>query len=92
MNITPGMKLEELDTPALLVDIDRMERNIQAWQTDISSHLESMSEEQGVVKLGDSLELNVDDRLMFYPIHVCTTVNQSDELIGIRNGRVEKVC
>jgi D-serine deaminase-like pyridoxal phosphate-dependent protein len=55
------------------------------------TYLESMSEEHGVVTLGAGVELNVGDRLAFYPIHVCTTVNLSDELIGMRNGRVEKV-
>ncbi len=53
--------------------------------------LESMSEEHGVVKLGDGVKLEVGDRLAFYPIHVCTTVNLSDELIGMRNGQVETV-
>ena len=55
------------------------------------AYLESMSEEHGVVKLGEGVKLEVGDRLAFYPIHVCTTVNLSDELIGMRNGQVEKV-
>jgi D-serine deaminase-like pyridoxal phosphate-dependent protein len=55
------------------------------------AYLESMSEEHGVVKLGEGVKLEVGDRLAFYPIHVCTTVNLSDELIGMRGGRVEKV-
>jgi D-serine deaminase-like pyridoxal phosphate-dependent protein len=55
------------------------------------AYLESMSEEHGVVKLGEGVKLEVGDRLAFYPIHVCTTVNLSNELIGIRNGQVEKV-
>jgi D-serine deaminase-like pyridoxal phosphate-dependent protein len=55
------------------------------------AYLESMSEEHGVVKLGEGVKLEVGDRLAFYPIHVCTTVNLSNELVGIRNGQVEKV-
>ncbi len=55
------------------------------------AYLESMSEEHGVVKLGEGVKLEVGDRLAFYPIHVCTTVNLSDEMIGMRGGRVEKV-
>ena len=57
----------------------------------VEAYLESMSEEHGVVKLEAGTKLEVGDRLAFYPIHVCTTVNLSDELIGIRDGRVEKV-
>jgi D-serine deaminase-like pyridoxal phosphate-dependent protein len=62
-----------------------------AKAVNVDAYLESMSEEHGVVKHGDGVKLEVGDRLAFYPIHVCTTVNLSDELIGMRNGRVEKV-
>ncbi len=55
------------------------------------AYLESMSEEHGVVKLGEGVKLEVGDRLAFCPIHVCTTVNLSDELIGMRGGVVEKI-
>lgn len=58
---------------------------------NVDAYLESMSEEHGVVRLGEGVKLEVGDRLAFYPIHVCTTVNLSDELIGMRGGVVEKV-
>lgn len=31
----PGMTIDDLDTPCLLVDLDRMEANIQGWQAAI---------------------------------------------------------
>jgi D-serine deaminase-like pyridoxal phosphate-dependent protein len=33
----------------------------------------------------------VGDRIAFYPNHVCTTVNLSNEIVGVRDGRVEVV-
>lgn len=57
---------------------------MEAW-------IERMSEEHGVVRLGSGADPQVGDRIAFAPIHVCTTVNLSDELIGVRHGRVEVV-
>lgn len=39
---------------------------------------------------GEHIDVKIGDRIAFYPIHVCTTVNLSDELIGVRNGQIEK--
>ncbi|HEY3289907.1 MAG TPA: alanine racemase, partial [Anaerolineae bacterium] len=36
--IKPGMLVQDLDTPALLVNVDRMERNIREWQAAVSAH------------------------------------------------------
>src|SRR6266508_3448000 len=33
-----GMRVEDLDTPSLIVDLDRMERNIHEWQKAVSSY------------------------------------------------------
>lgn len=55
------------------------------------AYVERMSEEHGVVRLSPGVDPAVGDRLAFYPLHVCTTVNLSDELIGVRNGRVETI-
>jgi D-serine deaminase-like pyridoxal phosphate-dependent protein len=34
----PGERIGELDTPTLLVDLDRLEKNIRDWQAAISRH------------------------------------------------------
>jgi len=57
----------------------------------MEAYVERMSEEHGVVQLGPGVDPLVGDRVAFYPIHVCTTVNLADELIGVRDGRVETV-
>jgi D-serine deaminase-like pyridoxal phosphate-dependent protein len=53
--------------------------------------VERMNEEHGVVRLGALLNPKVGEALRFVPNHVCTSVNLSDELIGIRGDRVETV-
>lgn len=55
------------------------------------AYMESMSEEHGVVHLGTSVDPRVGDKMAFFPLHVCTTVNLADQLIGVRRGRVEAV-
>jgi D-serine deaminase-like pyridoxal phosphate-dependent protein len=57
----------------------------------MEAYVERMNEEHGVVQLGPGADPRVGDRIAFYPIHVCTTVNLADELIGVRDGRVETV-
>lgn len=31
--LAPGMRLQDVDTPTVVIDLDRMERNIQDWQS-----------------------------------------------------------
>jgi D-serine deaminase-like pyridoxal phosphate-dependent protein len=57
----------------------------------MEAYVEIMSEEHGVVRLGQGINLQIGDKVAFYPIHVCTTVNLADELVGIRAGKVETV-
>lgn len=61
----------------------------QAVDRDIV--LERMSEEHGMVRIGAGEDVEVGELLSFYPLHACTCVNLADELIGIRDGRVERV-
>jgi D-serine deaminase-like pyridoxal phosphate-dependent protein len=58
---------------------------------NMDAYVESLSEEHGVARLGSGADPQIGDKIAFYPIHVCTTVNLSDELIGVCDGRVEKV-
>lgn len=52
----------------------------------------AFSEEHANVRLsGASRSLKVGDRVQAIPQHCCTCINQHDEMIGYRNGRVETV-
>jgi D-serine deaminase-like pyridoxal phosphate-dependent protein len=54
-----------------------------------SSWLEQLNEEHGYLALagGDDLELGRQVRIV--PNHVCVAVNLHEELVGVRDGRVE---
>jgi D-serine deaminase-like pyridoxal phosphate-dependent protein len=50
------------------------------------------NEEHGILRMTSSRRrLRVGDRLEIIPNHVCPVMNLHDEVIGIRNGRVEAV-
>ena len=42
-----------------------------------------------LVGAGERVELG--EKVRFFPVHACTAVNLSDELVGVRDGRVEVV-
>jgi D-serine deaminase-like pyridoxal phosphate-dependent protein len=51
--------------------------------------VERMSEEHGIVRLAPGFAPHVGDKLTFFPNHVCTTVNLSDEVVVVQNGQVQ---
>jgi D-serine deaminase-like pyridoxal phosphate-dependent protein len=58
---------------------------------DLPVHLEGLTEEHGLVALTPEVQPEVGERIAFFPNHVCTTVNLSNEIVGVRNGQVEVV-
>jgi D-serine deaminase-like pyridoxal phosphate-dependent protein len=58
---------------------------------EIEAFIEAMNEEHGMLRLGPGVAPQVGDKLRFIPNHACTTVNLSDELIGVRNGQIETI-
>jgi len=48
-----------------------------------------MSEEHGFVQLAPGFDPQIGDKLTFYPNHVCTAVNLSNELLVVREGVVQ---
>lgn len=47
-----------------------------------------MNEEHGYVRLNDGFAPAIGDQLAFFPNHVCTAVNLSDELVVVQQGMV----
>lgn len=62
-----------------------------AESVDRDIWLERMTEEHGMFRMGKGVDVRVGEKVRFYPYHVCTCVNLSDELVGVRDGFVEKV-
>lgn len=56
-----------------------------------SGIVERMSEEHGIVRLAPGFSPAIGDKLFFYPNHVCTSVNLSDEVIVVQSGMVKEI-
>lgn len=53
---------------------------------------QSMSEEHGILRLGpNSQAIRVADKLRIIPNHICTVVNLFDQIIAVRDDKVEAV-
>jgi len=55
----------------------------------VSGIVERMNEEHGIVRLAAGYNPAIGDKLAFFPNHVCTSVNLSDELVIVQQGIVE---
>ena len=58
---------------------------------DLDATVMRVTEEHGMVQLGDGASVEVGQKLRFMPYHVCTAVNLADQLVGVRGGVVETV-
>jgi D-serine deaminase-like pyridoxal phosphate-dependent protein len=58
---------------------------------DLDATVMRVTEEHGMVRLGDGASVEVGQKLRFMPYHVCTAVNLADQLVGVRAGVVETV-
>ena len=56
-----------------------------------SGIVERMNEEHGIVRLTNGYSPAIGEKLAFFPNHVCTTVNLSDELVIVQRGRVKDI-
>lgn len=65
--------------------------SIVANGIDIDANVMRITEEHGMVSLGDGVSVEIGERLRFMPFHVCTAVNLSNELIAVRGDVVEHV-
>ncbi len=97
-----GAAIEDIDTPALLIDLDVMERNIEMMahyfgmpivkgyeDIIITSRSEEHARMEIKGKTGQELELG--DKIELIPSHCCTTTNLHDQFYAMRNGQVEAI-
>jgi D-serine deaminase-like pyridoxal phosphate-dependent protein len=61
----------------------------RALERDVT--LERLSEEHGLALVGAGELVRLGEKIRFVPAHVCTAVNLSDELYGLRGDEVEVV-
>ena len=53
--------------------------------------IERLTEEHGMGHPVGNATVALGDRLRFYPFHACTCCNLTNEIIGVRDGRVETI-
>src|SRR5262245_1846826 len=58
--IQPGTPISELDTPALLIDMERVEKNIRAWQDNIGANGVGLRPHVKTHKIPDLARLQLD--------------------------------
>ncbi|HXR65723.1 MAG TPA: alanine racemase [Ktedonobacteraceae bacterium] len=56
-----------------------------------SGIVERMNEEHGIVRLASDFAPAIGDKLAFFSNHVCTSVNLSDEIVVVQQGRVQAI-
>ena len=59
------------------------------YSTDDRVVIERLTEEHGMGRAEPDVALG--EKLRFYPFHACTCCNLTNEIIGVRDGRVEQV-
>ena len=59
------------------------------FSTDDRVVIDRLTEEHGMGHAEGDVALG--EKLRFYPFHACTCCNLTNEIVGVRNGRVEKV-
>lgn len=65
--------------------------DVVAQGVGIDAAVMRITEEHGMVAIGDGVSVEIGQRLQFTPFHICTAVNLSNELVAVRNGIVERV-
>jgi D-serine deaminase-like pyridoxal phosphate-dependent protein len=59
------------------------------WSTDNRVVIERLTEEHGMGRAEGGVTRG--EKLRFYPFHACTCCNLTNEIVGVRGGRVERV-
>jgi len=85
------VKLHEIDTPALLLDLDAMERNL-AKMSRFFAVGPIRNAEHGIMDILDpSVALEVGDLIEVWAHYSDATVNLHERMYGIRNGEMEEI-
>ena len=64
---------------------------VVARAVELDARVMRITEEHGMLELGEGVCVEIGQKLRFTPFHVCTAVNLSDELVAVRDGVVQEV-
>lgn len=89
----PNMAVIDAGSKVFCGDIVPANAGLEGYgaTTDGRGIVVRMSEEHGIVQLADGFAPGIGEKLSFYPNHVCTAVNLSDEVLVVQDGVVKDV-
>lgn len=90
----PDIAVIDAGTKTFCGDIVPANAGLEGYGVTIdgqSGIVERMNEEHGIVRLADGFSPNIGDKLAFFPNHVCTSVNLSDEVVVVQQGMVKEI-
>lgn len=87
----PDMAIVDAGSKTFCGDVIPADIGLEGYGVTVdgrSGIVERMNEEHGFVRLAEGFAPAIGDQLAFFPNHVCTAVNLSDELVIVQQGVV----
>lgn len=86
----PGTVIIDAGSKTLTTDISQHRPGYGYLPEHPSAVIERLSEEHGIVRTSVDCPLRIGDVVSIIPNHCCTVTNLHDQLLGVRNGSVER--
>ena len=90
----PDLAVIDAGSKTFCGDVIPARAGLEGHGVTIDGHsglVERMNEEHGIVRLAPGFNPAIGDKLAFFPNHVCTSVNLSDELLIVNEGIVQDI-
>lgn len=90
----PDLAVIDAGSKTFCGDVIPARAGLEGYGVTIDGHsglVERMNEEHGIVRLAPGFNPAIGDKLAFFPNHVCTSVNLSDELLIVNEGIVQDI-
>ncbi|NOU96169.1 amino acid processing protein [Paenibacillus sp. LMG 31456] len=87
----PGTVIIDAGSKTLTNDISPHRSGFGLIPKHPEIRIERLSEEHGILSVPDGITFRIGDRLSIIPNHCCAVVNLHDQLIGLREGNIERM-
>lgn len=90
----PDIAIIDAGSKTFCGDVIPANAGLQGYSATVDGQggiVERMNEEHGIVRLNAGYSPAIGEKVAFFPNHVCTSVNLSDELIVVRQGIVTDI-
>lgn len=87
----PGTAIIDAGSKTLTTDANPLRPGYGLLPAHPDAVIERLSEEHGILRIGENSSLKIGDLVEIIPNHCCTVTNLRDELLGLRNGVLERI-